>query len=87
MTETVPEPRTLETQLLASLKVIERKPNTFGRILLEKIVDDGTDVLVGELYSYTYKSLTRDEALRRAAKALARDLKGEDRLHWREVRA
>lgn len=41
---------------------------------------------VGALYTYTYKYLTRDEGLRRAAAALIRDFPDENRLHWKELR-
>lgn len=58
---------------------------TYRQITLEKVIADAAPAALGDRYTYSYKSLTRGEALSRASKALARDHKGEDRMHWQEI--
>lgn len=82
MTETQPEPLTLEEQFAPLLK---RVPHTFLTIILEKIVEDGL-VPKGDTYRWTYTRLTPGEALQRASKAMQRDHKGENPLNWRQVK-
>ena len=76
----------------------EAQEPTFHTIRMVKVAGGGPlertrfgGVVVGGLplgteYTYTYKSLTHDEALRRASAALARDYPKENRLHWQVER-
>lgn len=50
-------------------------------VTLEKVVADKGKAPIGAIFTYTYKSLTRDQALQRAAKRLA--FEAEDRTHWK----
>lgn len=78
--------------------VPEPLPRTYSEILLEKVAPSPPDnrrrssisrpqtARLGTVFSYTYKSLSLDEARRRAAAALVREWPGEDRLLWKEIR-
>jgi hypothetical protein len=41
---------------------------------------------VGTLFTYTYKSLGRNEAVQRASAALIREYPDENRMNWKEIR-
>lgn len=60
------------------------RPSVYLAIALQKQSGSGK-LPQGYIYTYTYKSLSKREALARAAKALERDHPGENRLHWREI--
>jgi hypothetical protein len=71
----------------------------FFTITLEKVSDSGTRkdkpekpwlarrrARLGEIFTYTYKSLDRNQALQRASAALIREFPDENRMNWKEIR-
>ena len=58
----------------------EPQPRTYKELVIEKVVRDGGPYPVGHIITYTYKSWTRDDALRHLGASLKRQ--GEDRGHW-----
>lgn len=88
---------TLEAPPVTAEAPVEgRQPKTYCTVTLEKArpgkCDDRPPVApwrrpecaqVGTVFTYTYKSKTRDEALRAATRWLTVEYPGEDRLDWR----
>lgn len=55
-------------------------------ITLERVTGDRTTKPPrGTIFTYTYKSLDQDQALRRATLALEREHPGADRLDWKLI--
>lgn len=83
LTEVTTKDTALERLLALEPMHREHQTRTHKELILEKTVDGTGPCAKGTMFRYTYKHLTRDQALQHASKRLEFEHKGEDRLNWR----